>query len=91
MLAKHRAVRWFWTAYPLLVTFVIVVTANHFVFDAVLGALTAGCAYARRPPAGSLAPAPVWGFRAAPAARHRLIDATTRVRPASAARRCATR
>ena len=28
MLAKHRAVRWFWTAYPLLVTFVIVMTAK---------------------------------------------------------------
>jgi hypothetical protein len=28
--------------YPLLVTFVIVVTANHFIADAVLGAVTAG-------------------------------------------------
>jgi uncharacterized membrane protein (Fun14 family) len=65
VLAKHRAVRWFWTAYPLLVTFVIVMTANHFVFDAILGALTAGCAYAA---AFQLARArPVWGFRAAPA------------------------
>jgi hypothetical protein len=65
VLAKHRAVRWFWTAYPLIVTFVIVMTANHFVFDAILGALTAGCAYAA---AFQLARArPVWGFRAAPA------------------------
>ena len=65
VLAKHRAVRWFWTAYPLLVTFVIVMTANHFVFDAILGALTAGCAYAA---AYQLARArPVWGFRAATA------------------------
>ena len=31
----------FWFAVPVLVTFVIVVTANHFVVDAVLGALTA--------------------------------------------------
>jgi hypothetical protein len=65
VLAKHRAVRWFWTAYPLIVTFVIVMTANHFVFDAVLGALTAACAYGA---AYQLARArPVWGFRAAPA------------------------
>jgi hypothetical protein len=65
VLAKHRAVRWFWTAYPLVVTFVIVMTANHFVFDAILGALTAACAYGA---AYQLARArPVWGFRAAPA------------------------
>lgn len=65
MLAKTRPVRWFWTGYPALVTFVIVVTANHFVLDAVLGAMTAGAAaYA----AGWLARArPVWGFQAAPA------------------------
>ena len=37
----------FWRGYPLLVTFVIVVTANHFLLDAVLGALTAGLAAAR--------------------------------------------
>jgi len=64
-LAKHRPVRWFWTAYPALVTFVIVMTANHFVLDAVLGALTAACAAAA---AVWLARArPVWGFRTAPA------------------------
>lgn len=44
-LAAHRVTKWFWTVYPLIVTFVIVVTANHFVLDAVLGALTAGLAY----------------------------------------------
>ena len=31
----------FWALYPLLVTFVIVVTANHFLTDAFLGACTA--------------------------------------------------
>ena len=31
-----------WLLYPFLMTFVIVVTANHFIFDALLGALTAG-------------------------------------------------
>jgi hypothetical protein len=40
-LARTRAVRLAWRLYPLLITFVIVVTANHFLSDAVLGALTA--------------------------------------------------
>ena len=33
-----------WSLYPVLVTFVIVATANHFLADAVLGALTVGAA-----------------------------------------------
>jgi len=41
-LARHRIVSALWLLYPLLMTFVIVVTANHFIFDAILGALTAG-------------------------------------------------
>jgi hypothetical protein len=64
-----RLVRWmplrvFWGAYPFLVTFVIVVTANHFLADAFLGACTAGLAaytasmLARaRPAAWAFAPA----------------------------------
>jgi hypothetical protein len=40
-LARHRIVSVLWLTYPLLITFVIVVTANHFIFDALLGALTA--------------------------------------------------
>ena len=43
-LAAHRAVRVAWLAYPVLVTFVVVVTANHFLVDAALGAATAGLA-----------------------------------------------
>jgi hypothetical protein len=43
-LVKHRFLRVFWRLYPLLVTFVIVVTANHFIADAVLGAVTAAIA-----------------------------------------------
>jgi hypothetical protein len=41
-LVKSRVVRMLWILYPFLMTFVIVVTANHFIFDALLGALTAG-------------------------------------------------
>jgi hypothetical protein len=41
-LVRHSAARVAWFLYPFLMTFVIVVTANHFLVDAVLGALTAG-------------------------------------------------
>ena len=37
-LARRRAVKVFWVAYPMIVVFVIVATANHFIADAVLGA-----------------------------------------------------
>jgi hypothetical protein len=40
-LSKHRVTRAIWAVYPFVVTVVIVSTANHFVTDAVLGALTA--------------------------------------------------
>ena len=42
LLARHSAARVLWVVYPFLMTFVIVVTANHFILDALLGALTAG-------------------------------------------------
>ena len=41
-LVRSGVARVLWTLYPFLMTFVIVVTANHFLVDAVLGALTAG-------------------------------------------------
>ena len=40
-LCKHRLTRAFWAVYPLIVVFVIVSTANHFITDAILGAATA--------------------------------------------------
>jgi hypothetical protein len=42
LLARSRVVRAMWLLYPLVMTFVIVVTANHFIVDALLGAITAG-------------------------------------------------
>jgi membrane-associated phospholipid phosphatase len=64
-LVRSRVLRWFWMLYPLLMLFVIVATANHFLLDAVLGGLTAGVsAYAadrlarRRPHAWRFSPAP---------------------------------
>jgi hypothetical protein len=41
-LVKHRVFKVFWALYPLLVTFVVVSTGNHFLFDAFAGALVAG-------------------------------------------------
>jgi PAP2 superfamily len=65
-LVRWRALRVFWFVYPFLVAFVIVVTANHFILDALLGALTAGAsAYGARWLARAR-PA-VWRFSPAPA------------------------
>jgi hypothetical protein len=61
-LVKPRWLKAFWATYPLIVTFVIVATANHFLADAFLGAVTAGlgalaaCWLARARPAA-------WAFR----------------------------
>jgi len=41
-LVKPRPLKVLWALYPFLMTFVIIVTANHFIFDALLGAVTAG-------------------------------------------------
>jgi len=41
-LSRRRLVKAVWLLYPFLMAFVIVVTANHFILDALLGALTAG-------------------------------------------------
>jgi len=66
-LARHvrmRAARAFWLAYPLLITFVTIITGNHFLFDVVTGLGTAGVAAvvahrlaAIRPHAWALQPA----------------------------------
>ena len=41
-LARWRIVAAFWYLYPFVIAFVTVATANHFLSDAILGALTAG-------------------------------------------------
>jgi membrane-associated phospholipid phosphatase len=41
-LVRHRPIKVFWAVYPALVTFVVVVTANHYWVDAALGAMVAG-------------------------------------------------
>jgi hypothetical protein len=61
-LVKHTAARVFWSVYPLLITFVIVVTGNHFLADAVLGALTAALAAYAAEALARTRPA-VWAFQ----------------------------
>jgi membrane-associated phospholipid phosphatase len=43
-LVKRRPFKIAWSLYPLLVTFAVVATGNHYFIDVVLGALTAGLA-----------------------------------------------
>jgi PAP2 superfamily len=68
-LSRHRFTRLFWATYPLLVTFVIVTTANHFLADAFLGACTAGIAALAARQLGRLRPG-AWTFEAPPSAAH---------------------
>ena len=41
-LVRWRVLRVLWLLYPLLIVFVIIATANHFLLDAILGAVAAG-------------------------------------------------
>jgi hypothetical protein len=64
-LVRWRVLRVLWLLYPLLMAFVIIATANHFILDAMFGALTAGIsAYGARWLARAR-PA-VWRFSPAP-------------------------
>ena len=42
LVVRHRVAKVLWGAYPVLVTFVVLVTGNHWVMDAVAGAFVAG-------------------------------------------------
>jgi PAP2 superfamily len=64
-LARHSSVRVLWALYPFLMTFVIVITANHFIADALLGALTAGASAYGASWLGRFRPG-VWGFSTVP-------------------------
>jgi hypothetical protein len=65
-LSRTRVARVLWRLYPLLIAFVIVATANHFILDALLGALTAGASALGARRLGLLKPA-AWRFGAATA------------------------
>jgi hypothetical protein len=65
-LVRWRALKLCWAFYPPLVVFVIVVTANHFIADAVLGAAAAGIGALVAIGMARMRP-DVWAFRASPA------------------------
>jgi hypothetical protein len=64
-LVKTRALKVLWALYPVLVTFVVVVTANHFWLDAVLGALVAAISAAGASYALGRARPAAWAWRTA--------------------------
>lgn len=70
--SMSRLVRWrpgkiLWSLYPLLVTFVVVATANHYLTDVFLGALTAGASLLLAQRLFARARPDIWAFGQAPA------------------------
>jgi hypothetical protein len=65
-LVKHRPLKIFWALYPLLITWVVIVTANHFWLDAAAGAVVAALA-AYTSAALAKARPHAWAFAGAPA------------------------
>jgi hypothetical protein len=64
-LVRHPALRVWWRVYPVVVLFVIVATANHFLVDAVLGAVVAGLSAMAARELGRARPA-AWRFGRSP-------------------------
>jgi hypothetical protein len=62
-LVRTRALRAVWAVYPAFVTFVVVVTANHFWIDGAIGALVAGVSAYGAYALGRARPA-AWAWRA---------------------------
>jgi hypothetical protein len=42
LIVKRRILKLLWALYPLLITFVVIVTGNHWAMDAIAGAAVAG-------------------------------------------------
>jgi hypothetical protein len=61
-LVRSKALSVAWRLYPLLIAFVIIVTANHFILDAVLGAVTAGVSALGARRLARMRPAADWRF-----------------------------
>jgi PAP2 superfamily len=67
LIARHTLTRFFWCAYPLVVSWVVVVTANHFWVDGAIGLLVAAmAAITARQVLARVRPA-VWSWRPATA------------------------
>ena len=62
-LVRYRTLKVLWAFYPLLVTFVVVVTANHFWLDAALGAMVAAVSASAASYALARARPEAWAWR----------------------------
>jgi membrane-associated phospholipid phosphatase len=69
-LVKNRVLKILWGVYPLVVTFVVMVTANHFWLDAALGALVAAASAYAASAAFARARPEAWAWRTAAAKAH---------------------
>jgi PAP2 superfamily len=66
-LVKFKPLKVFWALYPLIVTFVVISTGNHWVFDAVTGAATAALSAFGAQYLLARARPNAWAFRPEPA------------------------
>jgi membrane-associated phospholipid phosphatase len=66
-LVRRRVVKVLWLFYPLLVTFVVIATGNHFWIDAALGVVVALCSAVLARDAFGRARPEAWAWRTAPA------------------------
>jgi membrane-associated phospholipid phosphatase len=66
-LVRHRVIKVAWLFYPLLVTFVVISTGNHFWLDGAVGALVAGCSALIAIAAFAPLKPEAWAWRTAPA------------------------
>jgi membrane-associated phospholipid phosphatase len=65
-LFRHRAIKIAWAFYPLLVTFVVISTGNHFWLDAAFGVVVAACSAVLAKTAFARARPDAWAWRTAP-------------------------
>ena len=66
-LMRHKALKIVWCFYPLIVTFVVISTGNHFWFDAFVGTLVAIASAVIASTAFARARPEAWAWRTAPA------------------------
>ena len=86
-LVRRRVFKVLWFLYPFLITFVVVATANHWVIDALLGALAAGRPRRGRHTAWATAPPAPGPSGASPPAPRRRPDGRSRSQAAPGGRR----
>src|SRR3954451_14928997 len=66
-LVRHRWLKALWLFYPLLVSFVVISTGNHFWFDGAVGAAVAACSALIAKAAFARVRPEAWAWRTAPA------------------------